>query len=54
MLDIPIVFEVVPVDVNALVGLDVLDAHQLFADTVHNKLVHATGDRNVDSKTRYI
>ena len=36
MLYIPILFEVVPVYVLVLVGLDVLDAHQLFADTVHN------------------
>ena len=37
-----------------MVGLNVHDAQQLFADTVHNKLVHAIRDRNVDGTTSYI
>ena len=36
-LDIPFVLDVVPVDVPALVVLDVLGAHKLLADTAHNR-----------------
>ena len=39
--DIPVVFDVEPVDVLDLVGPDVLDAYELFADTVHKRLVNA-------------
>ena len=43
---IPILLDIVSVDIPALLGLDVLDAECLYADNVTNRLVH----RNVTSK----
>ena len=37
---IPVLMDIVPVDVPALLGLDVLDTEQLYADNVTNRLVH--------------
>ena len=39
MNDIPAVYDIVPVDVSALLGLDELDAYGFFADTINNQLV---------------
>ena len=36
ILDIPVVLDVVPVELLALVDRDVLDAHKLFAHTLYN------------------
>ena len=38
--DIPVLMDIVPVDVPALLGLDVLDSEQLYACNVTNRLVH--------------
>ena len=54
MLFIPITLDVVPVDVPALVGLEMFDSHQLLADTVHNRLAHGTRFRNFDGTKSYI
>ena len=54
MSSIPIVLFLMPVDMPALSGLDVLYARLLFAVTVHNKLVHSIRDRIVDGTTGYI
>ena len=43
---IPVLLDIVPVDVPALLGLDVLDAEGLYADNVTNRIVH----RHVTSK----
>ena len=38
--DISVVFEIVPVDVPALVGLDMIVPQNSFADTEHKRLVN--------------
>lgn len=37
---IPVLMDIVPVDIPALMGLDVLDSESLYADNVTNRLVH--------------
>ena len=44
---IPVLMDIVPVNVPALLGLDVLDAEELIADNVTNRLIH----RHVVSRT---
>ena len=38
--NIPVLMDIVPVNVPALLGLDVLDSEELYADNVTNRLVH--------------
>ena len=38
--DIPVLMDIVPVNVPALLGLDILDSEELYADNVTNRLVH--------------
>ena len=52
--DVPIILEIVPIDVPALVRSDVLDAHGIFAETVSNRPVCAALRRDVYAKTNYI
>ncbi len=37
---IPVLLDIVPVDVPALLGLDVLDAESLYPDNVTDRIVH--------------
>ena len=45
--DIMVLMDIVPVNIAALLGLDVLDSESLYADNVTNRLIH----RQVTSRT---
>jgi len=50
---IAVLLDIVPVDVPALLGLDVLDAEALYADNVTNRLVHRSITSNRGGSQKY-
>ena len=52
--DIPVLMDIVPANVPALLGLDILDSEQLYADNVTNRLVHRHVVSNHNGTLQYV
>ena len=53
MHDIPVIYDIVPLDVPALFGLDALYAHGLFVDNINNLLVNTRRTWDIDGTTQH-
>ena len=53
MINITFIYDIVPIDVSALLDLDLLDSWGLFAVTVDQRLIHTQRARDIDGSNIY-